>query len=121
MPRKSIKMPNLKSTKMPNFRSEAEEADWYATPDGRRQGQREFERALKNGTLQVSNGLDVPPTDPKVLFELLKRAKERATQAISIRVPVADIERAKKIASQRGTGYQTVLKEAIRHGLKKGS
>jgi predicted DNA binding CopG/RHH family protein len=38
---------------------------------------------------------------------------------VSIRLSVADIELAKNIASKRGTGYQTVLKEAIRYGLKR--
>jgi ABC-type branched-subunit amino acid transport system substrate-binding protein len=107
---------------MPNFKSEAEEADWYATAAGRRQTQREFERAIKAGTLIVNpKGLNIPRTDPKILAELLARAKEKATQAISLRVSVADIEVAKKIAAKRGVGYQTVLKEAIRNGLKKRS
>jgi hypothetical protein len=108
-----------KSTKMPNFKSEAEEADWYATPAGRRQGRLEFERALKNGTIIYSDGSRIPPTDPKILAELLARAKENATQAISLRVPIADIEAAKKIAAKKGVGYQTVLKQAIRDGLKR--
>jgi predicted DNA binding CopG/RHH family protein len=34
---------------------------------------------------------------------------------------VADIEAAKRIAAKRGIGYQTVLKQAIREGLKKRS
>jgi ABC-type branched-subunit amino acid transport system substrate-binding protein len=111
-----------KSTEMPAFKSEAEEADWYATPAGRRQTQREFERAIKEGTLMVNpQGLNIPRTDPKILSELLARAKEKATQAISLRVSVADIEAAKKIAANRGVGYQTVLKQAIRDGLKKRS
>jgi ABC-type branched-subunit amino acid transport system substrate-binding protein len=107
---------------MPAFKSEAEEADWYATPAGRRLTQREFERAIKEGTLMVNpRGLNIPRTDPKILAELLARAKEKATQAISLRVSVADIEAAKKIAANRGVGYQTVLKQAIRDGLKKRS
>ncbi|SPF36225.1 conserved hypothetical protein [Candidatus Sulfopaludibacter sp. SbA4] len=111
-----------KSTEIRNFKSEAQEADWYATPVGRRQTQREFERAIKDGTLMVNpKGLKIPRTDPKVLAELLARAKEKATQAISLRVSVADIEAAKKIAAKRGVGYQTVLKQAIREGLKKRS
>ena len=109
-----------KSTKMPNFKSEAEEADWYATPAGRRQGRREFERAMKNGTLIVNpKELNIPPTDPKLLAELLARAKENVTQAISLRVPLSDIEAAKRIAARRGIGYQTVLKRAIRDGLER--
>ena len=110
------------STEMPNFKSEAEEPDWYATPAGRRQTQREFERAIKDGTLVANpGGLNIPQTDPRILAELLARAKEKATQAISLRVSVADIEAAKKIAAKRGVGYQTVLKQAIRDGLKKRS
>ena len=109
-----------KSTETPHFKSAADEADWYATPEGRRQTQREFERAMKDGTLVVNpKGLNIPRTDPKVLAELLARAKENATQAISLRVPLADIEAAKRIAARRGIGYQTVLKQAIRNGLKK--
>ena len=110
-----------KSTKMPNFKSEAEEADWYATPAGRRQGRREFERAMKNGTLVVNprKGLNITPTDPKLLAVLFARAKENVTQAISLRVPLSDIEAAKRIAARRGIGYQTVLKQAIRNGLKR--
>jgi hypothetical protein len=108
-----------KSDKMPNFKTEAEEAAWYATPGGRRQTQREFERALKDGTVIVSDGSNIPRTDPKILAELVARAKENTTQAISLRVPIADIEAAKKIAARKGVGYQTVLKQAIRDGLKR--
>lgn len=99
--------------------TEAEESLWYATPEGRRQTRREFERALKSGTLRSSKGTGIPRTDPKVLARLMEQAKENATRAISIRLPVADIERAQRIASRRGIGYQTVLKEAIRVGLTK--
>ena len=111
-----------KSTDTPKFKSETEEADWYATAAGRRQTQREFERAIKDGTLtENTGGLKIPRTDPKVLTGLLARAKEKATRAISLRVSVADIEAAKRIAAKRGVGYQTVLKQAIREGLKKRS
>lgn len=54
-----------------------------------------------------------------MLTELMEMAKAHATRAISIRLPLADIERAQKIAAKRGIGYQTVLKQAIRAGLKK--
>ncbi len=111
-----------KSTGIPDFKSRAEEGDWYATPAGRRQTQREFERAIKDGTLMINpKGLNVPRTDPKLLAESLARAQAGATQAISLRVSVADIEAAKKIAARRGIAYQTVLKQAIRDGLKKRS
>ena len=108
-----------KSTKAAKVKPQVEEADWYTTPQGRRQTEREFARALRHGTLVRSNGLKVTKTDPKVLEQLLEQAKQNATRAISIRLPIADLERAKQIATRTGVGYQAVLKQAIRDGLKK--
>jgi hypothetical protein len=101
------------------FRTEAEEADWYATPEGRRQTRREFERALRDGTVRYSPGEKVRRTDSAILQELMEQAKAKATRLIALRIPIVDLERAQTIAEQRGVGYQAVLKEAIRHGLKK--
>ncbi|MGA2737719.1 MAG: hypothetical protein ABSG65_09735 [Bryobacteraceae bacterium] len=92
---------------------------WYATPEGRRQTQREFVHALRTGSLTRSSGVMAPRTDPKILEQFMEQAKESATRAISIRIPIADLERAERIASETGVGYQTVLKRAIREGLKK--
>jgi hypothetical protein len=108
-----------KSTMLDESNAKAEETDWYANPEGRRQTQREFERALKDGSLIRSSGSGIPQTNPEVLRTLLEQAKANATRPVSIRLSVADIELAKSIASKRGTGYQTVLKEAIRYGLKR--
>jgi hypothetical protein len=108
-----------KSTKLPAFRTESEEAAWYATPEGRRSTQREFERALRNGTLRHSTGANAKPTDPAILAAMVQQAKERATRPVSIRIPIADLERARAIAQKKGIGYQSVVKEAIREGLKR--
>jgi hypothetical protein len=99
----------------------AQEAAWYATAEGRRQTQREFQRAVKSGKILRSEGSTIPPTDLKLLAELVEKAKAKATKAISIRLPVADLERAQQIATKQGIGYQTVLKRAIRAGLRKVS
>ena len=56
MPRKSINAMKLKAN--------AEEADWYATPQGRRQTLREFTRALKGGTLIRSTGSRIAKSEP---------------------------------------------------------
>ncbi len=108
-----------KSTKPHESGPRTEEPDWYTTPEGRRQTLREFQRALKNGTLVHSSGSRITRTNPAVLKTLLEQAKTNATRPVSIRLSIADIELAKDIASKRGTGYQTILKEAIRHGLKR--
>jgi hypothetical protein len=108
-----------KSTKPHEPDPGTREIDWYASPQGRRQTQREFERALKEGTLIHSSGSRMPRTNPNVLRTLLEQAKAKATRPVSIRLSIADIELAKSIASRRGTGYQTVIKEAIRLGLQR--
>lgn len=97
----------------------SDDPDWYASPEGRRETQREFERALRNGNLARSSGVKVARTDPKLLALLVEQAKQRATKAVSIRIPVADLERARAIAQKKGVGYQSVMKEAIREGLKR--
>jgi predicted DNA binding CopG/RHH family protein len=100
-------------------KANAGEADWYATPQGRRQTQREIARALKNGTLIRSTGSKIAKSDQNLLEQLMEEAKRNATRSISIRVPVADLEHARRIAKKTGVGYQTVLKQAIREGLKR--
>jgi hypothetical protein len=108
-----------KSTSGPKFKSEADEANWYATPQGRRQTQREFARALRTGTLIRSPGSKIAKTGPKRLQEIMEQAKQNATRSISIRIPIADLEEAQRIAEKTGIGYQSVLKQAIRKGLKR--
>ena len=108
-----------KSTDAVKLKANAGEADWYATPKGRLQTQREFARALKEGTLIRSAGSKIARSDPRVLEQLMEEAKRNATRSISIRVPIADLEQARQIAEKTGVGYQTVLKQAIREGLKR--
>jgi hypothetical protein len=108
-----------KSTDVTKLKAHAGEADWYATPQGRRQTQREFARALKEGTLIRSAGSKIARSDTKLLERLMEEARRNATRSISIRVPIADLEQARQIAQKTGVGYQTVLKQAIRKGLKR--
>jgi hypothetical protein len=108
-----------KSTDVMKLKANAGQTDWYATPQGRRQTLREFARALKDGTLIRSTGSRIARSDPRLLEKLMEEARRNATRAISIRVPVADLERAQQIAEKSGVGYQTVLKQAIREGLKR--
>ena len=108
-----------KSTDAVKLKANAGQADWYATPEGRLQTQREFARALKEGTLIRSAGSKIARSDPRVLEQLMEEAKRNAPRSISIRVPITDLEQARQIAEKTGVGYQTVLKQAIREGLKR--
>ncbi len=76
---------------------------------------------LKRGAILPSEGSTIRLTGAKVLAELVEKAKANVTKAISIRLPVTDLDRAQQIAAKEGIGYQTVLKRAIRAGLKKVS
>ena len=108
-----------KSTTFPELKTEAEEAGWYATPQGRRETQRQFARALKDGTLVRSSGLKIPKTDPKVLRTSWNRPSgtRRAPSRSASPSPIS--KQAQQIAEKTGVGYQTVLKQAIRKGLKR--
>jgi hypothetical protein len=129
----------------PYFQSEAEEADWLDSPAGRRFTSHGYVEAMKNGVIEseartpeearavlaearVSNrvvrflhGYPVKPTDPAVLQQLMDSVKAKQTQAVSLRLPVADIEAAKALAVKVGVGYQTLLKEIISNGLRRAS
>jgi len=62
-------------------------------------------RALKDRTLIRSTESKIAKSDLKVLEQLMEEAKRNATRSISIRVPVADLEQARRIAEKIGVGY----------------
>jgi predicted DNA binding CopG/RHH family protein len=43
------------------------------------------------------------------------------TRTSSVRLPVTDIERARKLAGKRGVGYQTLIKTLLHKALEKES
>lgn len=79
---------------MPKFASREEEAAWF---DKNRELLMDL--VLRHGKL----------TPPRQI---------PTTRQLTMRIPVTDIEQARKIAEKEGVGYQTVLKRAIREGLK---
>ena len=77
----------------PEFHSEAEEAEWWD-----RHQDRIADLLLKHG-----------------------RRGAVPTKNVSIRLPVTDIERARRLAEKRGVGYQTVIKTLLHEALKRES
>lgn len=75
----------------PEFRSEAEEAQWW------------------------DRHQDL------IADLLLKHGRRGAvpTKNVSVRLPVTDIERARKLAEKRGVGYQTLIKTLLHEALKR--
>ncbi len=128
-------------TKKPAFKNEAKEADWLSSAIGKRYVSRSFRAAVRKGVIQSDartpsaalaavrktgpgravqfKSLKVKPTDPAILQKLVDEARASVTQAVSLRIPVTDLDTAKAIAEKKGVGYQAVLKQAIRDGLRR--
>jgi len=98
MPRKAIEMPT--------FKSESDEADWWASAAGR-----DFLKK-KSRALEAKG---IKPVGSNLVAQLNKK---RSTQ-IAIRLPDADIEEARRIAQRKGIGYQTLLQTLVHEGLQR--
>lgn len=84
---------------VPSFTSEAEEAEWYQTH--KREVEKDFLRAWR---------------EAKTFRRPLKNPTLRS---VTIRLPVDDIHRARKQASERGVGYQTYIRMVLNQALQR--
>jgi predicted DNA binding CopG/RHH family protein len=91
-----------KKIKTPDFKSEAEEARWYAANQDTLLS--DFQDAAKDGTLGRGT-----------------LAKRGLTPTTTIRLDKGDIELAKRQAEERGLRYQTYLKMLIHQALREES
>lgn len=95
-------MQKQKSISPPKFSSEQQEADWWASPDGR-----SFLKAQSTLTQKKS------ASGSKLVAKL---AKANSVQ-IALRLPSPDLAKARDIAERKGIGYQTLLKMIVHEGL----
>jgi hypothetical protein len=95
---------NDKMTRLPKFKSEGEEADWWASAAGRAYVKARSAEARARGAKARGSNL------------VAKLNKKSSTQ-IALRLPETDIARARAIADRKGIGYQTLLKILVREGL----
>jgi len=93
-----------KTLEMPKFKSESDEADWWASPAGRAYVKQRSAEARWKGSKSSGSSL------------VAKLSEKRSVQ-IAIRLPGADLERARKVADRKGIGYQTLLKMLVHEGL----
>jgi hypothetical protein len=93
-----------KTAQTPKFKTESEEADWWASPAGRTYVKRKSAEARSKGTKAVGSSL-------------VARLNQKRSVQIAIRLPEADLAQARKIAERKGIGYQTLLKMLVREGL----
>ncbi len=97
-----------KSLQMPMFKSESEEADWWASPPGRAYVKRKSAAAQSKRALKGSGAGG---------SSLVAKLKKKSSVQIAIRLPEADLAQARKVAERKGIGYQTLLKMLVREGL----
>ena len=96
--------------KLADARTEAEEARWFE--ENQERIMKLFEQAEKEGTLRIG-GRSVGITVSKRTETLVKPR----SQKVMLRVPTDDLERARRLASGKGLGYQTYMKMLLRAGL----
>jgi predicted DNA binding CopG/RHH family protein len=94
----------MKKPKLPAFRSETEEARWWY--EHREDLDRAFSQAADAGTLKKMDR-----------EQLLKRIS--ASRVISIRLPEADLAKARRQAASKGLPYQTYVKSLLHEALEK--
>ena len=87
----------------PKFKNEAEEAAWWDSHSD--QILKEFERAYGRKAVE------------RMLREKPAAAKRAPTRPITLRLPVADVARAQRLAARKGLGYQTLVKTLLREAL----
>jgi predicted DNA binding CopG/RHH family protein len=89
---------------MPKFRNESEEADWWASPEGRTYVKEKSADGRSRGR---------KPAGSRAVATLNKKSSVQ----IALRIPEADLARAREIAERKGIGYQTLLKMLVHEGL----
>lgn len=95
---------NKKPSKMPNFKSESEEADWWAGRAGREYLKQKSADAQSMGKNARGSSL-------------VAKMNRTSSVQIAIRLPQADLAQARKLAERKGLGYQTLLKMLVHEGL----
>ena len=94
----------MKPIDVPKFANEGEEANWWASRQGR-----EFVRQKSAAFLKKGRA----PRGSRLVGQL----NRTPTVQIALRLPEPDITKAREIASRKGVGYQTLLKMLVHEGL----
>lgn len=93
----------MANKKQPRFKTEAEESDWWAA--NQQYIADRFEEAKAAGKLGQGT------------VARIARQRAAASPTITIRVPEADLARARTLAAEKGLRYQTYLKMLLHQAL----
>lgn len=95
-----------KDIEIPKFRNEAEEADWWASRQGR-----EFVKQNATGAAKKRAALKGS--------RLVGQLNRVPSVQIALRLSEPDLAKARELAARRGIGYQTLLKMLVHEGLRR--
>ena len=91
-----------KGMKIPKFSSEEQEALWW--DEHKATVEENLIAAMRDGTAQRGTAQRLT-------------AEVRGSKNITIRMPLADLERARQLSSRRGLAYQTFIKMLLHEAL----
>lgn len=91
---------------IPKFVSEAQEADWWASREGREFVKQKAAGAGKKGSAPKGS-------------HLVGQLNKVASVQIALRLPEPDVAKARELAARKGIGYQTLLKTLVHEGLRR--
>ena len=97
---------SMKQIDMPKFVNEGEEADWWASRQGR-----EF---VKQKSARPPKKASVPKGS-----RLVGQLNRTTSVQIALRLPEPDVTKARELATRKGIGYQTLLKMLVHEGLRR--
>ena len=90
--------------KVPKFENEAEEARWW--DEHKAMVEENLMQAMQDRTAQLGTAQ-----------RLVREARE--SKNITIRMPLADLERARKLSVSKGLAYQTLIKMLLHEALER--
>jgi predicted DNA binding CopG/RHH family protein len=91
---------------MPKFLNEGEEADWWASRQGREYVKQKSAGPLKKRSVQKGS-------------RLVGQLSRATSVQIALRLPEPDVTKARELATRKGIGYQTLLKMLVHEGLRR--
>lgn len=100
----------MPSKKLAETKTEADEARWFEENQDRLL--KLFEQAGKEGALRVG-GKSVGIT----LSKKTEALRKTPSRKVMLRIPNDDLDRARRLASDKGIGYQTYIKMILHAGL----
>ncbi len=89
---------------LPKFSNEDEESTWWAGRQGREYVKRKSAAPQK----KAAKG-----------SRLVRQLNRPPSVQIALRLPEADVEKAREMAARKGIGYQTLLKMLVHEGLRR--